>query len=127
MLRTLVNKKICSRGCLNLQRYAFGGAVSKPYDWRDDHDLNPFYELDPRTVGTPDPYTYSEPFSAKPETPLPAFSPEYNPKDLTQNYVGTFRQQSIAETNLLDPHHQIYWNDIAHEWDYESEDLDFQP
>lgn len=34
---------------------------------------------------------------------------------------------SVAETNLLEPHHQNVWDDIAHEWDYESEDLDFQP
>lgn len=34
---------------------------------------------------------------------------------------------SVAETNLIDVPEQNLWDDIAHEWDYESEDLDFQP
>ena len=127
MMRALANTAFRARSGVHLQRYAFGGAAAKPYDWRDDHALNPFYELDPRTVGNPDPFTYAEPFDIKPVPNISAFSPEYNPKDLTQNYRGTYRMQSVSETNLLDPAHQIYWNDISHEWDYESEDLDFQP
>ena len=43
------------------------------------------------------------------------------------NFVGGPASLSVAETNLLAPHHQNLWDDIAHEWDYESEDLDFQP
>ena len=41
--------------------------------------------------------------------------------------MGTAPLQSVAETNLLEPHHQNILDDAAHEWDYESEDLDFQP
>jgi hypothetical protein len=38
-----------------------GGHHVKPYDWRDDHALNPYYEQDPRTLGCQDPSTYSYP------------------------------------------------------------------
>lgn len=33
----------------------------------------------------------------------------------------------MCSNNLLEPHHFNPWDDITHEWDYESEDLDFQP
>ena len=127
MLRAIVNRKLGFKAGVHLQRYMFGGHAPKPFDWRDDHALNPFYEEDPRTTGIPDPYTYGQPFEAEPDKTFIVFPQEYNPKDLTQNFVGTYPLKSVAETNLLDPHHQNAWDDIAHEWDYESEDLDFQP
>lgn len=109
-------------------RFAFsGGHHHKPYDWRDDHALNPFYEQDPRALGTPNSYEYGQPFEAELVLAPSSFSPEYNPKDLTLNYIGSGPRYSVAETNLLEPHSQNLWDDIAHEWDYESEDLDFQP
>jgi hypothetical protein len=113
---------------LNTQRFAFSGAHhAKPYDWRDDHALNPYFEQDPRSLGMPNPYEYSQPFEAHPDPLFPSFDPQYNAKDLTVNYIGSGPTLSVAETNLLEPHSQILWDDIAHEWDYESEDLDFQP
>jgi len=115
----------------SLNKLAFasfsGGHHAKPYDWRDDHALNPFYEQDPRTLGCQDGHTFSFPHEADhliAETPFPD---SYNPKDLTTNFVGHWPLLSVAETNLLETPSQEYWDDIAHEWDYESEDFDFQP
>lgn len=106
---------------LKTPRYSFsGGHHAKPYDWRDDHALNPFYEADPRTLGNPDPYEYAQPYEAEPSRTLPSFAPEYNPKDLTTNYIGSGPTLSVAETNDIEPHSQTLWADIAHEWDYES-------
>jgi hypothetical protein len=115
---------------LKPQRFAFsGGHHPKPYDWRDDHALNPYYEADPRTLSTPNPYEYAQPYEAKPDTLFPSFPSwsKYNPKDLTINYIGSGPALSVAESNLIEPNSQVLWDDIAHEWDYGSEDLDFQP
>jgi hypothetical protein len=113
---------------LKTPRFAFSGAHhAKPYDWRDDHALNPYFEQDPRSVGTPNPYEYAQPYEAPAEVSIPSFPAQYNAKDLTVNYIGSGPLLSAAETNLLEPHSQVLWDDIAHEWDYESEDLDFQP
>jgi hypothetical protein len=113
---------------LNFRNLAFfsGGHHSKPFDWRDDYDLNPNYQRDPRRMGVPDPYSYSYPHEADPPQRIIPFA-NYDPKDLTQNFVGTFRLQSAAETNHPCPPQQVILDDIAHEYDYESEDLDFQP
>ncbi len=109
-------------------RYKFsGGHHAKPYDWRDDHALNPFYESDPRTVGTPDPHSYAQPFEHDPVPYISAYPTVYNPKDLSTNFVGSHPLMSVAETNGFSPHRQNLWDDIAHEWDYESQDLDYQP
>ena len=121
MFRAIVNRRFGLRSGLHLQRYMFGGAAApKPFDWRDDHSLNPFYEEDPRSTGIPDPYSYAEPFEAKHVTREIVFPDNYNPKDLTQNFVGSSPLRSVSETNLLEPHHQNIWADMAHEWDYES-------
>lgn len=46
----------------SLKAYFSGGHHAKPYDWRDDHALNPFFEADPKTVGSPNPAEYEYPF-----------------------------------------------------------------
>ena len=124
-------KAIVRRGYalpVHLQRFHFGGGhATKPYDWRDDHALNPYYEEDPRRRHIPDSYAYGQPYESAPSKPIPTFPDNYNPKDLTQNFVGSRESYDMTEHNLLEPHHQNVWDDIAHEWDYESEDLDFQP
>jgi hypothetical protein len=113
---------------LSTQRFAFSGAHHpKPFDWRDDHALNPYYEIDPRALGVPNSYEYAQPFESKPHILPSSFPAEYNAKDLTTNYIGSGPLLSVAETNALEPHSQNLWDDIAHEWEYESEDLDFQP
>ena len=76
--------------------YFSGGHHEKPFDWRDDHALNPYYELDPRQVGTQDPFTYSYPFEGKPTVYSSPWPTNYNPKDLTTNFVGTFPLLSVA-------------------------------
>ena len=101
MFKALVNRSFRFQTKLHLQRFAFGGGHAKPFDWRDDHTLNPFYEEDPRRAGLPDPYTYGQPYQSPPNPNPSSFSPDYNPKDLTQNYIGSAPLQSVAETNLL--------------------------
>ncbi|CAM6006534.1 unnamed protein product [Sphagnum balticum] len=104
-----------------------GGHHAKPFDWRDDHDLNPNFSRDPRRIGCKDPYSYSYPHEQDADPWESIFPQNYNPKDLTQNFVGTLPLKSVAETNLMEPPHQVLMDDLAHEFDYESEDLDFQP
>ena len=54
MLRAIVNRRFGLRSGVHLQRYMFGGAVTpKPFDWRDDHSLNPFYEEDIEVLEMP--------------------------------------------------------------------------
>lgn len=117
-------KTLATRGAglpFHLQRFAFsGGHHVAPYDWRDDHALNPHYEEDPRRTGIPESYNYSQPFEAGGNPWKSPWLPEYNPKNLSTNYIGTFPIRSVAESNYLEPHHQNIWDDIAHEWDYES-------
>jgi hypothetical protein len=55
MIKTIIKNKLFN--LTNLNRFAFGGGHHpKPFDWRDDHSLNPYYELDPRTAGIPNSY-----------------------------------------------------------------------
>lgn len=82
--------------------------------------MNPHYEEDPRRTGIPESYNYSQPFEAGGNPWKSPWLPEYNPKNLSTNYIGTFPIRSVAESNYLEPHHQNIWDDIAHEWDYES-------
>lgn len=125
---TLLTRRAARSALTCLLKAPFsGGHHPKAYDWRDDHSLNPYFEQDPRTLGVQDPFTYAFPFEAelaKPETPFPD---NYNPKDLSTNFVGSWGTLSVAETNPVEVPTQVLWDDIAHEWDYESEDLDFQP
>ena len=104
----------------HLQRFAFGGGHAKAFDWRDDHDLNPFYELDPRRAGLPDPKTYEYPHVSEPNRYTNPYPSNYNPKDLTQTFVGTYPLQSVGETNLVEAPEQVILDDIQHEWDCES-------
>jgi hypothetical protein len=125
---SLVARRSLPTSLRRLAAASFSGAAhAKPFDWRDDHALNPFYEQDPRTLGCEDSHSYQYPHVADglvAETPFPE---NYNPKDLTSNFVGSWPTLSVSETNLVETPSQNLWDDIAHEWDYESEDLDFQP
>jgi hypothetical protein len=59
---------------LRTPRFAFsGGHHAKPFDWRDDHALNPYFEQDPRSLGIPNPYEYAQPFEAAPKAPISSF------------------------------------------------------
>lgn len=52
-------KTIIKAGFINsvhANKFAFSGGHHKPYDWREDHALNPYFEIDPRTVGIPNSY-----------------------------------------------------------------------
>jgi len=106
--------------CTKRVSYGFSGGHHKPYDWREDHALNPYFEVDPRTVGIPNSYEYGQPFEASQGTHISPYPESYNPKDLTLNFVGTVQRLNVGEGNLLEPHHQNIWDDVAHEWDYES-------
>jgi len=86
-----------------------GGHHAKPYDWRDDHALNPFFEADPKTIGCRDPAEYEYPHVAETPKGIQVYPAEYNPKDLTTNFVGTVRQFSAEETNgVLMPYEHIW-------------------
>ena len=92
MIKALVRRGF--RFPTHLQRFHFsGGHAHKAYDWRDDHALNPFFEEDPRRRGNPDPYEYGQPFESAPNAYECPFPDNYNPKDLTQNFVGTYPHQ----------------------------------
>jgi hypothetical protein len=82
---------------------------------------------DPRQAGTQDPFTYSYPYEGKTQEYYSPWPTQYNPKDLSTNFVGTYPLLSVAETNLLNVPDQNVWDDLQHEFDYRSEDLDFQP
>jgi hypothetical protein len=73
-----------------------GGHHQKPFDWRDDHSLNPYYELDPRMAGTQDPFSYSYPYEGKTRQYYSPWPSNYNPKDLSTNFVGTYPLLSVA-------------------------------
>ena len=89
MIKAIVGKGF--RLPTHLQRFHFGGGhAHKAFDWRDDHALNPYYEADPRTKGIPNPYEYAQPFESGPDYYAKPFPDSYNPKDLTQNYTGTY-------------------------------------
>ena len=121
--RSVLSKKLLQVPCAGFG----GGHHAKPFDWRDDHSLNPYYELDPRQAGTQDPFTYSYPYEGKPQLYYSPWPAEYNAKDLGTNFVGTYPTLSVAETNLINVPDQNVWDDLQHEWDYRSEDFDFQP
>jgi hypothetical protein len=93
-------KVLMKRGCflgLTAQRFAFsGGHHHKPYDWRDDHALNPFYEADPKSLGIPNSYEYGQPFHSEVEKTMIVFPDNYNPKDLTVNFAGGPPLLSVA-------------------------------
>ena len=60
---TLISRRAARSALTSLLKAPFsGGHHAKPYDWRDDHALNPYFEQDPRTLGVQDPFTYAFPF-----------------------------------------------------------------
>jgi len=71
-------------------------------------------------VGTKDPTTYAYPFEGESQAYKSPWPTNYNPKDLTSNFVGTFPLLSVAETNLMNVPEQNLWDDIPHEYDYKS-------
>ena len=61
-----ITNRIIAKKLIHVTSANFAGTHHKKlFDWRDDHDLNPFYEEDPRRVGTQDPFEYSYPFEGK--------------------------------------------------------------
>jgi hypothetical protein len=118
---TKITHRALARTLTKLSRATFsGGHHEKPFDWRDDHALNPYYELDPRMVGTQDPFTYSYPYEGKSRAYSSPWPTNYNAKDLTTNFVGTYPLLSVAETNPINVPDQNVWDDLQHEWDYRS-------
>lgn len=108
-----------------LSRMRFsGGHHEKVYDWRDDPTVNESYEQDIRQIGLKDAHDYHFPHTAKPSEWIYSASPSYNQKDLTQNIRECTRDLSL--NNSLSPPETDWMADVAHEKDYESEDLDFQ-
>lgn len=105
-------------------RVSFAGFSGKkhppPYDWRDDHDMNPSFERDPRRIGCEDPTLYSYPYEGVQKEMPDLYPKEYDPKDLTKNFVGTYPMQPLEVTNLMEAPMQVLMDDIAHEREYGS-------
>ena len=102
-------------------RAPFGGVYPpKTYDWRDDHDKNPYFPEDPRQTGTVDGHDYEYPHKQDTAPHQPWCPDNYNPKDLTTNFVGTTPLQSVGDTNFMNVPMQNLWDDISHELDMES-------
>ena len=54
MIKIMITKRLSN--LVMPSKFAFSGGHHKPFDWREDHALNPYYETDPRTVGIPNSY-----------------------------------------------------------------------
>lgn len=53
----MITKFLNFKGLTNVARFCFsGGHHHKVYDWRDDHEANKDYELDPKHFNTKDPH-----------------------------------------------------------------------
>lgn len=99
-------------------RASFSGGVYPPktYDWRDDHAQNHYFEQDPRLIGIKDGHEYEYPHNDTMKPWESVFPKEYNAKDLTVNFVGTYPVAHIGEANFINAPHQNLFEDIAHEW-----------
>jgi len=121
-------RKLSSSLKLYAPKRTFGAIVKKEYDWRDDASRNPDITLrDPRYM--PDQINVDEmpmPYYREPDDPTPVI-PNRPFDDLTLNYNHTKACNNIGPCY---EQYASYWNadaDVAHEIDYGSEDLDFQP
>eukprot|EP01017_Pseudomicrothorax_dubius_P024192 TRINITY_DN2574_c0_g1_i1.p1 TRINITY_DN2574_c0_g1~~TRINITY_DN2574_c0_g1_i1.p1 ORF type:complete len:258 (+),score=64.90 TRINITY_DN2574_c0_g1_i1:122-895(+) len=103
--------------------HGHGHGHHKVYDWRDDPKINKDLYVDARD-GDIDPSTYTFPYQGKDDWYFPCFENKVDLDDITLN-VRPENRPSFDFPQLTAP----YWNpdsDMAHEYDYESEDLDFQ-
>ncbi|CAD8056116.1 unnamed protein product [Paramecium primaurelia] len=104
----------------------YNEAHSKPYDWRDDPKHNPDYLIPTKHINCPDPKTYVWPFEGRLEP--------FNPSEaLSQNHLYDSSLLLKPENKQVGQpiHHltaaqQDQDADVNHEFDYESEDCDFQ-
>jgi len=128
MLKT-VQKLVKSRALLqvHVQKAYFGGHGHevKEYDWRDDPKVNNDIYVDPRDRGW-DPTTYTFPYEGRDDWFFPINGDAaYKPGDVSLNLRPEHKKGDVDYTGMRAP----YWNEraeVAHEADYESEDLDFQ-
>ena len=67
---------------------------------------------------------YHFPHTAKPSQWILSAPANYNQKDLSQ--ISRESERTTDLVNLLSPPETDWMADVAHEKDYESEDLDFQ-
>lgn len=106
-------------------KFSGGHHHEKVYDWRDDTSVNTSYEQDAAQIGLTDPKDYTFPHTAHAHTWHYSAPENYNPKDLTVNLQHSAQKGELF--NLISVPETDWLADIAHEKDYESEDLDFQP
>ena len=122
----MITRTLNFRALRFLPRMRFsGGDHHKVYDWRDDTSVNEGFEQDSREVGLVDPLDYHFPHTAKASEWILSAPADFNNKDLTQNIKNSTRIVQIQ--NNPSPPETDWMADVAHEKDYESEDLDFQP
>jgi hypothetical protein len=79
-------------------------------------------------IGVRDPSEYEFPYVANKKMQFSySHPPDDNPKDLTTNMVGVATPEVSIQNAVCAPRNSTYLADFAHEFDYESEDLEFQP
>ncbi|EWS73300.1 hypothetical protein TTHERM_000470561 (macronuclear) [Tetrahymena thermophila SB210] len=117
----------CARKLVKQSVQAFGGGHHHhEYDWRDDPKVNKDIEEDIRDRGW-HPETYDFPYTKKHDDwVFDVTMPSQNYQtDLTVNIHPENKKMHVMKQVMR----QSYWDaehDMAHEYDYESEDLDFQ-
>ncbi|KRX05138.1 hypothetical protein PPERSA_06772 [Pseudocohnilembus persalinus] len=108
-----------------IQKAAFGHGAHKPYDWRDDPKFNSDLTQDCRDRGW-NPEEYAFPYNkAHDDWYFPQQPDSYKSQSLSQNLRPEYKI-STENFNTMPASYSSYDADVAHEYDYESEDLDFQ-
>lgn len=97
----------------------------KEYDWRDDPKVNKDLYDDVRGRGW-NPENYTFPYEGRDDWYFINHPKELKIDQLTHNLRPEFKP-STELNNTMTANEWSMEGDIAHEYDYESEDLDFQP
>ena len=109
---------------LNSISFSFSGGPAKPYDWRDDPKCNPHFKLKASHIGHQN-MSNDTPHISTPKKLLIITS---GGVDKTNPYINFKPHKVYSEPVFpLPPLEFDMDENIAHEMDYGSEDMDFQP
>lgn len=101
-------------------------AHAHEYDWRDDPKYNPDITILSRHKNCPDPATYVWPFEGRSEYPIYGLTV---PTDYLYKPNLIFKAENKRVEEEYTPLKVAVWDpdgEVNHEFDYESEDCDFQ-